>query len=71
VALIHANPLRSFGDLQMTDNDLKIRVPSTATLIVCPSNLVKQWQEETMKWLGKGAKCIVISKILDQNVHLA
>jgi SNF2 family DNA or RNA helicase len=65
LALMHTNPLRSFGDLKMTDKDLEIRVPSRATLVVCPANLVKQWQQETLKCLGRGAICIVISKIIE------
>ena len=39
--------------------------PSTATLIVCPSNLVSQWRDEMRKALPASTKFYSISGILD------
>jgi hypothetical protein len=65
LALIHANPLVSFTDLRMSELDKRIRLPSRATIIICPSNLVAQWKSEVFKCMGNNTSCIVISGIRD------
>lgn len=52
----------------MSQDDREIRLPSRATLIICPSNLVNQWKAEVIKCLPADCKCIVISKIVDHRM---
>ncbi|CAE7420544.1 SHPRH, partial [Symbiodinium pilosum] len=40
-------------------------IPSSATLIMCPSHLLDQWQEEFWKFLGSGG--VEISEVVDSN----
>jgi superfamily II DNA or RNA helicase len=65
LALLHSNPVDSLDHIQMPPEDKLIRLPSRATLIVCPSNLVTQWRDEVVKCLPKETKCIFISTIFD------
>lgn len=63
--LVHSNPLASNKNLRMSLTDREIRLPSRASLILCPSILVNNWKAEVTKCLSSDCKCIVISKIID------
>ena len=65
LALIHSNPLDSFNALPLTPVEKFYLFPSRATLIICPANLVKQWQAEVEKCLPKSTRCYTVSWILE------
>lgn len=58
LALHSTRPCYSFEDLKMSDYDRKVRIPSRATLIVCPMYLLPQWKSEIAKCL-RGTMYIV------------
>ncbi|KAI8895519.1 SNF2 family N-terminal domain-containing protein [Globomyces pollinis-pini] len=61
ISLIHSNPLIKFNDLEMTDVEKTMCIPSKATLVICASNLVEQWKAEIATCLGPNVNCMSIS----------
>lgn len=51
----------------MTAAQKRIRFPSKATIIICPSNLLSQWKSEAIKCLDSKKRIIVIAGIKDHS----
>jgi SNF2 family DNA or RNA helicase len=67
LALIHENPFQSYDYIQWDDNSKRYTLlPSRATLIVSPPNLINQWYDECVKLYGEGTKKVYfIRNVLD------
>lgn len=63
LALIHSRPIKTLLELKMTQLQKETRLPSLATLIICPSNLLAQWKSEVEKCLGHSKRVIVVAGI--------
>jgi SNF2 family DNA or RNA helicase len=68
LALIHSNICSDFNQLRISSEDVPIRIPSRATLLICPINIINQWEEEIRRCLGEDMMCNVV-KIAGPSDH--